>query len=74
MDLKVFITSRESVCDECGENLGHHAWTMLVEGKGALCHAETNYDELLTLGYDRSLARDEVRDRIDEVLNCWRGE
>lgn len=33
MDLKVFITIRESVCDECGAGLGHHAWITLVDGK-----------------------------------------
>jgi hypothetical protein len=38
-ELKVFITSRESKCDECGEVLGEHAWITLEEGKGALCLA-----------------------------------
>ena len=32
MDLKVFITNRDSTCDECGEHLGHGAWITLVEG------------------------------------------
>ena len=27
---KVFITARESVCDECGEELGRKAWIMLA--------------------------------------------
>ena len=35
-DLKVFISSRDSSCEECGENLGRGAWITLVEGKGAL--------------------------------------
>ncbi|MEE8431120.1 MAG: hypothetical protein V3S16_07725 [Candidatus Desulfatibia sp.] len=30
-ELKVFISSRESICDECGENLGHGAWILLQE-------------------------------------------
>ncbi len=34
--LKVFIVNRESKCDECGEDLGHDAWIVLKEEKGAL--------------------------------------
>jgi hypothetical protein len=49
VDLKVFITSRESVCGECGEELGHHAWITLVEGKGALCLACADLDHLVFL-------------------------
>jgi hypothetical protein len=36
-DLKVFITNRDSTCDECGENLGRKAWITLTRNKGALC-------------------------------------
>ena len=36
-DLKVFITSKESRCDECKEDLGPQAWITLAEGKRALC-------------------------------------
>jgi hypothetical protein len=32
---KVFITTGESVCSECGEELGCHAWITLVADKGA---------------------------------------
>ena len=49
MDLKVFITSGESVCSECGEALGRHAWITLVEGKGALCLACADMDHLVFL-------------------------
>jgi hypothetical protein len=47
MDLKVFITTRESVCDECGEQLGHHAWITLIESKGALCLSCADLDHLI---------------------------
>lgn len=60
MDLKVFITAGESVCSECGEQLGRHA--------------ETNYDELLSRGMDRQQAREEVQDGMDIVLDHWRNE
>jgi len=36
-DLKVFITTRESSCDECGEELGTKAWITLAGERGALC-------------------------------------
>jgi len=49
MDLKVFITSGESVCSECGEELERHAWITLVEGKGALCLSCADMDHLLFL-------------------------
>jgi hypothetical protein len=29
-DLKVFISGRESTCDECGEMLGRSAWICLL--------------------------------------------
>ena len=49
MDLKVFITTGESVCSECGEELGRHAWITLVEGKGALCLSCADMDHLIFL-------------------------
>jgi len=48
-DLKVFITDRESRCDECRENLGRSAWITLVEGKGALCLSCADLDHLVYL-------------------------
>ena len=35
--MKVFISNRESKCDECGEELGRHAWILLQGEKGAAC-------------------------------------
>jgi hypothetical protein len=49
MDLKVFITTSESICSECGEELGRHAWITLVEGKGALCLTCADLDHLTFL-------------------------
>ena len=48
-DLKVFITSRNSTCDECKEDLGRSAWIRLVEGEGALCLACADLDHLVFL-------------------------
>jgi hypothetical protein len=47
--LKVFISNRESVCGECGENLGSKAWITLAEAKGALCLACADLDHLVFL-------------------------
>jgi len=46
MDLKVFITSREATCSECGEDLGRHAWITLEGEKGALCLSCADMDHL----------------------------
>ena len=46
---KVFISSRESVCDECGEELGTHAWITLAGERGALCLACADLDHLAFL-------------------------
>ena len=38
-DLKVFISTHDSTCNECCEELGRHAWITLDQDKGALCLA-----------------------------------
>jgi len=35
-------------------------------------HHDTEYDELLMSGLDRTLARDHVRDQAKAVLDGWR--
>ena len=48
-DLKVFISSRDSMCDECGSDLGRKAWITLINEKGALCLACADLDHLVFL-------------------------
>jgi hypothetical protein len=48
-ELKVFITSRESACDECKADLGSKAWITLKKGKGALCLSCADLDHLVFL-------------------------
>jgi hypothetical protein len=48
-DIKVFISSRDSECDECGEALGHHAWITLKEDKKTLCLVCADLDHLVFL-------------------------
>jgi len=48
-ELKVFIAARESKCDECGEDLGQHAWVALAGERGALCLSCADLDHLAFL-------------------------
>jgi len=48
-DLKVFISTSDSSCDECGEDLGRRAWITLTKDKGALCLACSDLDHLIFL-------------------------
>jgi hypothetical protein len=50
-DRKVFISTRESTCDECGEALGSKAWITLAHDKGALCLACADLDHLSFLSF-----------------------
>ena len=47
--IKVFISHRDSKCDECGEGLGRQAWITLEENKGAVCLSCADLDELVFL-------------------------
>ena len=67
-DIKVFISHRDSKCDECGEPLGRQAWITLEEGKGALCLACADLDQLVFLPTgDAALTR---RARRHSVLSA----
>lgn len=48
-DIKVFISNRDSICDECGEELGRRAWITLERDKGALCLTCADLDHLIFL-------------------------
>lgn len=48
-EIKVFISNRESLCDECGEELGRRAWITLTKDKGALCLVCAEIDHLIFL-------------------------
>ena len=48
-DIKVFITTSDAACSECGEQLGRRAWITLVENIGALCLACADLDHLVFL-------------------------
>lgn len=48
-DLRVFISNRESCCDDCGEDLGRHAMIVLAGDRGALCLSCADLDHLTFL-------------------------
>ena len=45
-DLKVFISNRDSTCEECQEHLGRKAWITLVKDSGAICLSCADLDHL----------------------------
>jgi hypothetical protein len=49
VDLRVFITNRDSTCGECGEDLGSKAWITLTREKGALCLSCADLEHLIFL-------------------------
>ena len=74
-DLKVFISTRESTCDECGEDLGRKAWIMLVKEKGALCLSCADLDHLIFLpsGYAALTRRARKHSMLSAIVLKWSG-
>lgn len=71
--LKVFISNRESKCDECGEELGKHAWIILREEKGAACLTCADLDHLVFLpsGDTALTRRSRKHSRLSAVVLKW---
>lgn len=72
MEIKIFISTRESVCDECGERLGHHAWITLAEDK-AFCLSCADLDHLIFLpSGDAALTRRSAKySTLSAVVLKW---
>jgi hypothetical protein len=71
--LKVFITTRESACNECGQELGRHAWIVLRGEKGATCLTCADMDHLVFLpSGDTALTRRSRKySRLSAVVLKW---
>jgi hypothetical protein len=71
--LKVFISSRESTCYECGENLGRRAWIALRGEKGAACLTCADLDHLVFLpsGEAALTRRSHKHSRLSAVVLQW---
>lgn len=48
-EIKIFISSKDSKCDECKEGLGRGAWITLSKDKGALCLVCADLDHFIYL-------------------------
>jgi len=72
-ELKVFISSRDSRCDECGEQLGRGAWIQLQEDKGAVCLECADLDHLAFLpSGDAALTRrSRKHSKLSAVVLKW---
>jgi len=72
-ELTVFITSRESTCAECGENLGSRAWITLSREKGALCLTCADLDHLsyLPSGDAALTRRAKAKSGLYAVVLTW---
>ncbi|MGE5527730.1 MAG: DUF2293 domain-containing protein [Patescibacteria group bacterium] len=70
---KVFISSREAICGECGQELGRHAWIVLAGEKGALCLSCADLDHLayLPAGDAALTRRAQKRSGLSAVVLKW---
>src|SRR6266853_2929300 len=72
-EIKVFISNRDSTCDECREDLGRKAWITLVRDVGALCLSCADLDHLVFLpSGDAALTRRARKySRLSAVVLKW---
>ena len=72
-EIKVFISNRNSTCDECSEDLGKKAWITLVRDIGALCLSCADLDHLVFLASgDAALTRRARKySRLSAVVLKW---
>ena len=72
-ELKVFISTNESKCDECGEELGRRAWITLNREKGALCLpcADLNHLVFLPSGDAALTRRSKKYSKLYAVVLKW---
>jgi len=70
--LTVYITTRESQCDECKEDLGRHAWITLDNGR-AVCLACADLEHLVFLpSGDAALTRRARKhSRLSAIVIKW---
>src|SRR5256886_17704439 len=72
-EIKVFISHRESVCDECHEELAKKAWITLVRDKGALCLAcADRYHRVFLPSGDAALTRRAKKHYVSNAVDLWR--
>jgi len=72
-DIKVFISTKDSICDECKDNLGRGAWIILMQDKGVLCLSCADIDHLIFLSSgDTALTRrSRKHSKLSAVVLKW---
>src|SRR5258706_4753008 len=72
-EIKVFISNRDSTCDECHEDLGKKAWITLVRDIGALCLSCADLDHLVFLASGDAALTGRARkySRLSAVVLKW---
>ena len=72
-EILVFISTQESKCGECKEDLGRSAWITLQENKGALCLACADLDHLVFLASGNAALTRRARkySRLSAVVLKW---
>ena len=72
-DLKVFIATRDSFCEDCQEQLGRGAWITLVQDRGALCLAcaDLEHLEFLPAGDAALTRRSKKYSTLSAVVLKW---
>ncbi len=72
-DIKVFISNRDSTCDDCHEQLGRRAWIVLADERGALCLACADLDhlEFLPSGDATLTRRAKKYSRLHAIVLKW---
>lgn len=72
-DIKVFISSQDSTCGECKENLGCSAWIRLDRSKGAICLSCADLGHLVFLpsGDTALTRRSRKHSRLSAVVLKW---
>jgi hypothetical protein len=73
-DIKVFISNRDSTCDECGEGLGRHAWITLAGEGRAVCLScgDLEHLEFLPAGDTALTRRAKKYSKLSAVVLRWR--
>jgi hypothetical protein len=72
-DIVVFISTQNSTCEECGQELGRRAWIRLDRKKRALCLSCADLDHLVFLpSGDAALTRRSRKySRLSAVVVKW---
>lgn len=72
-NIKVFISTKDSFCEECKEHLGRRAWITLLPNKGAICLscADLEHFAFLPSGNTVLTRRSRKNSKLSAVVLKW---